>query len=120
MPAEKLNKKEDGDDRRAAQTRAKKANPAQSEPPVADDGPTRKTVRPRGMEYSVPKEDLPYIMMDGPNTFGTLESLEQYLAELQAMPDFNPKEELVDQTKWFIDRKKKFDAEMKKQEKTKA
>jgi hypothetical protein len=71
------------------------------------------------MEFSVARK-LPFKMMDGLNPSDSVETLEQHLAELQAMPDFNPKEELVDQTKWFIDRKKKFDAEMKKQEKTKA
>jgi hypothetical protein len=101
--------------RKPAQSAAKKAKPAESEPPVADDGPTRKAVRPRGMEYSVP-DDLPYIMMDGPNSFGTLESLEQYLAELQAMPDFVLKESMIDQTEWFIARKKKFEAERKTKE----
>ena len=42
--------------------------------------------RRRGMEYSV-TDRLPYIMMDGPSPFDTMESLEQSLAELQAMPD---------------------------------
>ena len=64
------------------------------------------------MEYSV-ASNLPFIMMDGPNPFRTLESLEQYLAELQAMPDFDPKALLVEQTKWFIARKTKLEAERK-------
>jgi hypothetical protein len=67
------------------------------------------------MEYSV-KSDLPFIMMDGPNPYGTLESLERYLAELQAMPDFDPKALLVEQTNWFIARQERLEAERKSQE----
>ncbi len=39
------------------------------------------------MEYSVP-DDLPYIMMDDPDPFSSLENLERRLAELQARPDY--------------------------------
>jgi hypothetical protein len=67
--------------RRAEQKKSKLANKivvAMDRVPDAD-------VDGREMEYSVPK-DLPYIMMDGPSPFDTVESLERSLAELQAMP----------------------------------
>jgi hypothetical protein len=63
----------------------------------------------------VPK-DLPHIMMDGPSPFDTMESLEQSLAEIQAMPDFKFKKETVERVKGFIALRKRLEA----QEKTKA
>jgi hypothetical protein len=70
------------------------------------------SIRPRGMEYSVPK-DLPDIMMDGPSPFDTVESLEQSLAELQAMPDFKFKKETVARLKRFIALRKRLEARLK-------
>jgi hypothetical protein len=67
------------------------------------------------MEYSVPS-NLPYIMMDGPSPFDTVESLERSLAELQAMPDFKNKKESVARVKGFIALRRRLEA----QEKTKA
>jgi hypothetical protein len=86
--------------------------------PVGDDAASEPEDVPSASEqrrYSV-KSDLPFIMMGGPNPYGTLESLEQYLAELQAMPDFDPKALLVEQTNWFIARKERLEAERKTQE----
>jgi hypothetical protein len=67
------------------------------------------------MVNSVPK-DLPDIMMDGPSPFDTVETLEQSLAELQAMPDFEFKKEEIERVKRFIVLRKRLQA----QEKTKA
>jgi hypothetical protein len=64
------------------------------------------------MEYLV-KDDLPYIMMDDPNPFRPLDTLEQYLADLQAMPDFILKKETIGRVKELIAQKKRLEAERK-------
>jgi hypothetical protein len=64
------------------------------------------------MEYLV-KDDLPYIMMDDPNPFRPLDTLEQYLADLQAMPDFILKKETIGRVKELIAQKKRLEADRK-------
>lgn len=55
--------------------------------------------------------NLPYIMMDGPSPFDTVESSEQSLAELQAMPDFMFKKETIGRVKGLIALRKRLEAE---------
>jgi hypothetical protein len=101
--------------RHIAHVRAEKAKPAEPESPAADDGPTRRAVGPRGMEYSVPN-DLPYKLLDDPDPFDTVENLERRLAELQAMPDYVLKDMDVDMLERIIATKKRIRAEAKTQE----
>jgi hypothetical protein len=67
------------------------------------------------MEYSV-KSDLPYVMMDGPGPFDTVEMLEQHLAGLQAMPDFVLKAEKIEMVQQMIAQSKRLEAGEKTQE----
>jgi hypothetical protein len=67
------------------------------------------SARPRGMEYSVPK-NLPYILMEDPAPFDTLENLEQHLADLQAMPDYQNKAGHVSRLKGVIEIAKRHEA----------
>jgi hypothetical protein len=64
----------------------------------------------RGMKYSVP-DDLPYIMMDDPDPFSSLESLERRLVELQAMPDYVSKNRNVKMLQRIIGIRKAVEAE---------
>ena len=50
--------------------------------------------------------DLRFVMIDGPGPFDTLETWEQFLAEVQSMPDFFGKESVVENAKWVIARNK--------------
>jgi hypothetical protein len=54
-------------------------------------------------------KNLPIILMDDPNPFDTMESLERYLADLQAMPNFIGKDQAVKFTKTTIAMKKRMD-----------
>ena len=65
------------------------------------------------MEFSVAR-NLPFKMMDGPNPSDSVETLEQHLAELQAMPDFVLKAEKIEFVQQMIAQSKNA------QEKTKA
>jgi hypothetical protein len=81
-------------------------------PPAAGQRGTG-SVRPRGMECSVPKADLPIVMLDDPPPLATLETWEQYLAEVQSMPDFQGKKNRIAHAKWMIARKKRSRAQGK-------
>jgi hypothetical protein len=50
----------------------------------------------------VKKKQLPYILIDGPSPFGSLEIWERFLAEVQAMPDFLTKQMEIRSAKWMI------------------
>jgi hypothetical protein len=45
---------------------------------------------------------VPYILIDDPPTFGPLESLEKYLADVKAMPNFVLKAFTIEQAEWYI------------------
>jgi hypothetical protein len=62
-----------------------------------------------GMEYSVPNS-LPYILMEDPDPFDTLENLERHLAELQAMPAYQNKASHIDRLKGVIAISKRHEA----------
>jgi hypothetical protein len=68
----------------------------------------------RVTEFSV-ASDLPYILMDDPNPFDTVENLERHLAELRAMPEFMFKDSRIAHMQKIIDRKKALEAEAKNQ-----
>jgi hypothetical protein len=53
------------------------------------------------------KNDLLYVLIDDPPVFGPMEALEQYLADLQAMPDFLGKASTIKRTKWYMARLKR-------------
>jgi hypothetical protein len=63
------------------------------------------------MEYSV-KNELPYILLDDPPMFGPLDSLEKYLADVQAMPNFVLKASTIKQAKWYIAQLKRTPSEV--------
>jgi hypothetical protein len=67
------------------------------------------------MEFSVARK-LPFKMMDGLNPSDSVETLEQHLAELQAMPDFKFKKEEIERVKRFIVLGKRFAAQQKTKE----
>jgi hypothetical protein len=50
----------------------------------------------------VKKKQLPYILIDGPSPFDSLETWERFLAEVQAMPDFVTKQMEIRSAKWMI------------------
>jgi hypothetical protein len=49
--------------------------------------------------------NLPLMMLDDPGPFETLETWEQFLAEVEAMPDFHGKAGTIDNAKWLIAQK---------------
>jgi len=50
--------------------------------------------------------NLRLVMLDDPGPFDTLETWEQFLAEVQAMPDFLLKDSVMENAKWVISQKK--------------
>lgn len=50
--------------------------------------------------------NLPLVMLDDPGPFETLERWEQFLAEVEAMPDFQGKASTINNAKWLIAQKK--------------
>ena len=48
------------------------------------------------------KKQLPYILIDGPSPFDSLQIWERFLAEVQAMPDFLTKQMEIRSAKWMI------------------
>ena len=50
--------------------------------------------------------NLRLMMLDDPGPFDTLETWEQFLAEVQAMPDFLLKDSVMENAKWVISQKK--------------
>ena len=47
------------------------------------------------------QKQLPYILIDGPSPFDSLETWERFLAEVQAMPDFVTKQMEIRSAKWM-------------------
>jgi hypothetical protein len=50
--------------------------------------------------------NLRTVMLDDPGPFEDLETWEQFLAEVEAMPDFRLKESVVEHARWVIAQKK--------------
>ncbi len=50
--------------------------------------------------------NLRFVMLDDPGPFESLEIWEQFLAEVEAMPDFLLKESVVEHARWVIAQKK--------------
>ena len=50
--------------------------------------------------------NLRFVMLDDPGPFESLEAWEQFLAEVEAMPDFLLKESVVEHAIWVIAQKK--------------
>jgi hypothetical protein len=50
--------------------------------------------------------NLRFVMLDDPGPFETLGIWEQFLAEVEAMPDFHGKASTIDNAKWLIAQKK--------------
>lgn len=48
---------------------------------------------------------LPVVMLDDPGPFESLETWEQFSAEVEAMPDFQGKQAHIDNAKWLIAQK---------------
>jgi hypothetical protein len=44
---------------------------------------------------------LPYLLIDGPSPFDSVETWERFLAEVQAMPDFVTKQMEIRSAKWM-------------------
>jgi hypothetical protein len=59
-------------------------------------------------------KDLPYVLMEDPDPFDTLENLERHLAELQAQPAYQNKASHVRRLKGVIEIKKRNAAERAK------
>jgi hypothetical protein len=56
-------------------------------------------------KYSM-TSNLPMILIDEPGPYEPLQIWEQFLAEVEAMPDFRLKDRVVQNAKWLIAQKK--------------
>ena len=61
--------------------------------------PVQRVAAKRGVQWANLR------LLDDPGPFETLEIREQFLAEVEAMPDFHGKASTIDKAKWLIAQK---------------